>query len=111
MKKKTMERTEYIISGKAYHPLEDILLMTSREYSEDIHSDLVNVSLYATKKGAFYTVSERVRADNVEYPHDDEMLEKVELISKEDALKLMDKNPAGIINDAYKSIFGDPEEG
>lgn len=108
MNNKMMERTEYIISGKAYHPLTDILLM---EYSEDIHGDLVNVSLYATKKGAFYTVSERARADNVEYPHDDVMLEKVELISKEDALKLMDKNPAGIINDAYKLIFGDPEEG
>lgn len=88
------QHTEFIINGKMYSVTDSLLLCVGQE-------DIFNrVSLYRTNKGAFFVIEENIfeRA-------------KAKVIDINAARKLLNENPAGIINENYEKVFGKVQQG
>lgn len=84
-----MERKDFIINGKLYSVTDALLLCVCEV---DLFEKL---SLYRTKKGAFFTVKEDLFGRTEASP-----------IDKKAAQKLLNENPVGIVNENYEKIFG-----
>lgn len=90
-----MENRDFIIGGKSYSTAESVLLCQTGNAFD------TSMRIYRTSKGVFFKV--------VESPYTKEL--QVEIIDKDTAFQLMDKNTGGIINENYIKVFGEPERG
>ncbi|MCM1166054.1 MAG: hypothetical protein NC299_10655 [Lachnospiraceae bacterium] len=86
-----MSNKEFIINSKLYSTEKSLLLCEA--------SEPFGKALYYTEKGAFFTVEQITGQKNVK------------VISKQDALKILNENPADIINANYIKVFGNVENG
>lgn len=89
-----MNDKEFIINGKLYST-EDSLLLCRQ--TGDFSSEK---SVYYTAKGAFFTVSSQIMEKT-----------EVKVINRQEALEILNENPAGIINENYIKVFGKVEKG
>lgn len=89
------QRTEFIIDGKMYSVTDSLLLCVGQE---DIFNN--TVSLYRTNKGAFFVIEENIFESA-----------KAKVIDINAARKLLNENPAGIINENYEKVFGKVQQG
>lgn len=88
------QQNGYIINGKLYSIADALLLcVCGSELFETI-------SLYRTKKGAFFTVEENSFGGI-----------KVNTVDRKAAQRLLNDNAAGIINENYEKVFGKVEKG
>ena len=88
------QQKEFIIDGKMYSTAEALLL-----YSFETPM-LGKLKIYRTNKGAFFTVEEGELERT-----------QVKVIDSDTARKLMNKNPAGIVNANYIKVFGKVQKG
>ena len=89
-----MNNKEFIINGKLYSTEGSLLLCKSTD------ACFGKIEVYHTKKGAFFSVSTPF-AEKTE----------VKVIDRQTALKILDDNPTGIINENYIKVFGKVEIG
>lgn len=89
-----MNNKEFIINGKLYSTEGSLLLCKSTD------TCFGKIEVYHTKKGAFFSVSTPF-AEKTE----------VKVIDRQTALKILDDNPTGIINENYIKVFGKVEIG
>lgn len=89
-----MNKQEFIINGKLYSTEDSLLLCKSDD------ACLGEIAVYFTKNGAFFFVRTPL----------DEKTE-VKVIDRESALKILNDNPADIINENYIKVFGKVEKG
>ena len=82
------------LSGKMYLPNEDILLCDIQNISIDTRQ-----KVYVTKKGTFYMLQLSP------YKHE------AKVISRDEALTILEQNPVYIITKNYDLVFGKPERG
>ena len=89
-----MNNKEFIINGKLYSTEDSLLLCKSTDVC------LGEIAVYHTKKGAFFSVKT---------PLDEKT--KIKVIDRQEALRILDDNPDGIINENYIKVFGKVERG
>lgn len=89
-----MNNKEFIINGKLYSTEDSLLLCKSTDACFE------EIAVYHTKKGAFFSVRTR-------------LVEKTEVkvIDRQEALKILNESPDGIINQNYIKVFGKVEMG
>lgn len=88
------QQQEYIINGKLYSVADALLLCVC---GDELFETL---SLYRTKKGAFFTVEENIFGGT-----------KANTIDRKAAQRLLNDNAAGIINENYEKVFGKVAKG
>ena len=88
-----MNNKEFIINGKLYSTEGSLLLCKSTD------ACFGEIAVYHTKKGAFFSVSTLTEES------------EVKVIDRQAALKILDDNPGGIINENYIKVFGNVEIG
>lgn len=89
-----MNSKEFIINGKLYSTEDSLLLCQSTD------AYFGEIAVYHTEKGAFFSVITPF-AEKTE----------VKVIDRQTALKILDDNPTGIINENYIKVFGKVEMG
>lgn len=89
-----MKRKDFIINGKLYSVTDALLLCVCEG------AFFGTLSLYCTKKRAFFTVEEDIFGGT-----------KANTIDKKTAQKLLSDNAAGIINENYEKVFGKVAKG
>lgn len=89
-----MKRKDFIINGKLYSVTDALLLCVCEG---DFFGTL---SLYRTKKGAFFTVEENIFGGT-----------KANTVDRKTAQKILCDNAAGIINENYEKVFGKVAKG
>ena len=89
-----MNSKEFIINGKLYSTEDSLLLCQSTD------AYFGEIAVYHTEKGAFFSVRTPF-AEKTE----------VKVIDRQTALKILDDNPTGIINENYIKAFGKVEMG
>lgn len=89
-----MNNKEFIINGKLYSTEDSLLLCQSTD------AYFGEIAVYHTEKGAFFSVRTPF-AEKTE----------VKVIDRQTALKILDDNPTGIINENYIKVFGKVEMG
>ena len=89
-----MNSKEFIINGKLYSTEDSLLLCQSTD------AYFGEIAVYHTEKGAFFSVRTPF-AEKTE----------VKVIVRQTALKILDDNPTGIINENYIKAFGKVEMG
>lgn len=89
-----MKRESFIINGKLYSVTDALLLCVCGDELFE------TISLYRTKKGAFFTVEENSFSGT-----------KANIVDRKTAQKLLSDNAAGIINENYEKVFGKVAKG
>ncbi len=89
-----MNNKEFIINGKLYSTEDSLLLCQQAETFPG------GISVYCTKKGAFFIVNSQIMERT-----------EVRVIDRQEALKILNENPAGIVNENYIKVFGKVERG
>lgn len=89
-----MNSKEFIINRKLYSTEDSLLLCQSTD------AYFGEIAVYHTEKGAFFSVRTPF-AEKTE----------VKVIDRQTALKILDDNPTGIINENYIKVFGKVEMG
>lgn len=89
-----MNDKEFIINGKLYSTEDSLLLCRQAGFFPG------GVSVYYTEKGAFFVVRSQIMEET-----------EVKVINRQEALEILNENPAGIINENYIKVFGKVEKG
>ncbi len=89
-----MNNKEFIINGKLYSTEDSLLLCRATDVCSE------EISVFHTKKGAFFSV----RAPLAEKT-------EIKVIDRQEALRILNENPAGIVNENYIKVFGKVERG
>lgn len=89
-----MNDKEFIINGKLYSTKDSLLLYRQEGFFP------CGVSVYYTEKGAFFVVRSQIMEET-----------EVKVINRQEALEILNENPAGIINENYIKVFGKVEKG
>lgn len=87
-------QNKYIINGKKYSTTDSMVLCVGKTACLD------TTTLYRSKKGTFFTVTE----DTVTGV-------KAEIMEEQEAREFMRKNETGINIENYEKVFGEVEEG
>ncbi len=91
---KIMNNKEFIINGKLYSTEDSLLLCEATDVCSG------KIAVYHTQKGAFFSVRT---------PFGEKT--EVKVIDRQTALKILNENPDGIINENYIKVFGKVERG